>query len=82
MISIFKELNDRQVIVKRGDKYFLVSQSRPELQPVETLVFPCDEEGKVNDWFEVDGEVGSTISQFLPRLLETGDFRPAWEIPS
>lgn len=81
MISVVKELSDRQVLIKRGEHYFVVSQSIPEIQPVEVLVFPSDQDGTIKDYTNIDGEVGVTLKSFLPALIERGDFSPGWDIP-
>ena len=73
MVKIVSQLNPRQVIVECSKKYYLVSESKPESKvPLETLVFQCNENGHVNDWVEVDGEVGTPIKEYLSKLLERG----------
>lgn len=75
MIKFIKSLNNRQALVKYENRHFLVSESKPD-SPVriETLVFECDESGNVIEWVEVDGEIGTPIKDFLPRLLARGYF--------
>jgi len=73
MIKIIKQLNERQTIINYEKYYYLVSESKKESGvPLETLVFQCDENGHINDWIDVDGEVGVGIKEFLPKLLERG----------
>lgn len=80
MIKVIKHLEDgRQVILEEDGKTYLVSQSIPMHTPVETLVFPCDEEGKVTDWVEVAGEVGIGIDKYLQRVLEEGKLIAPWK---
>ena len=76
MVEFIKKLNERQALVKENDKYYMVSQSRelvgmvypPEL---EVAVFPCSSDGTVTKWFEVNGERGTTLEEFLPKLLKS-----------
>lgn len=76
MIQLVKKLNERQALVKENDKYYLVSQSRDlvglisRLEP-EVLVFPCNSEGTVTEWAEVNGERSTTLEEFLPKLLNS-----------
>ena len=76
MIQLIKKLNERQALVKENDKYYLVSQSKdligliPRPEP-EALVFPCNSEGTVTEWSEVNGECGTTLEEFLPKLLNS-----------
>lgn len=72
MIKVVKNLNDRQILIERNSKHYLVSQSKAEFanKPiVETLVFPSDEEGNVLEWYEVGGERGSNITEYMLKLL-------------
>lgn len=80
MIKVLKELNGgRQIVIEEDGKTFLVSQSRPDFQPVETLVFPCDIEGKVSSYVEVGGEIGIGIDAFMKRVLEEGKIPAPWK---
>ena len=73
MVKIVMQLNPRQFVVECKDKCYLVSESKPTSGvPLETLIFRSDENGHVNDWIEVDGEVGTPIKEYLPKLLERG----------
>ena len=73
MVKLVMHLNPRQAVVEYQNDFYLVSESRAESYiPLETLVFPCDENGHVSDWSEVDGELGLGIKDFLPKLLEKG----------
>jgi hypothetical protein len=73
MIKFIKNLNERQSLINYNNRYFLVSESKPNsIVRTETLVFECDANGKILDWTEVDGEIGVKIGDFLPRLLERG----------
>jgi hypothetical protein len=73
MIKFIKNLNERQSLINYNNRYFLVSESKPNsIVRTETLVFECDVNGKILDWTEVDGEIGVKIGDFLPRLLERG----------
>lgn len=75
MIKFIKNLNERQALVKHESRYFLVSESKPDSPVrVETLVFECDQNGNVIEWVEVDGEIGTKLADFLPRLLARGYF--------
>jgi len=77
MIELVKRLNERQALVKDNNDYYLVSQSktfiyfkRNTAEP-EVLVFPCNAEGVVLEWMEVNGERGATLDEFLPKLLQS-----------
>ncbi len=85
MIQLIKKLNERQALVKENSSYYLVSQSRKFEVPQndfftyklippepEVLVFPCDSEGRVSEWAEVNGERGTTLEKYLPKLLSSG----------
>ena len=85
MIQLVKKLNERQALVKENSSYYLVSQSRkfeaPQndfftykviLPEPEVLVFPCDSDGRVSEWAEVNGERGTTLEKYLPKLLNSG----------
>ena len=76
MLKLIKKINEYQAIIKDDAyNYYLVSESR--LYAEETLVFPCDNNGYVSVWNEVDGEAGVGIDEFLPKLLERGYIREA-----
>ena len=78
MIELVKRLNERQALVKDNGDYYLVSQSKT-FTPVygcqspepEVLVFPCNSEGIVVYWMEVNGERGATLDEYLPKLLQS-----------
>ena len=79
MVEYVKHLNERQALVRENSDYYLVSQSRvyapvfheyQESDP-EVLVFPCNAEGVVLEWMEVNGERGATLDEFLPKLLQS-----------
>ena len=73
MIKLYKRLNERQAIVQENDDYYLVTQSRKyELAEFpEVLVFPCNSQGSVSEWLEVNGERDTTLDQYLPKLLSS-----------
>ena len=77
-MKIVKHIDYRQTIVEQDGKNYLISQSSDFVQPVETLVFKCDAEGKVSDWCEVGGEVGVGIDSFLKRCMEEGMIITPW----
>ena len=52
MIKIIKQINERQTLAEREGNYYLISQSREDIVPVEVLVFPCDKDGNVKEWLE------------------------------
>lgn len=80
MIKIIKELNDRQKLVEENGNTFVVSQSRPDHHPVETLVFRANANGKILNFTEVGGEVGVGIDQFLEKCLQEGKIVRPWEL--
>ena len=78
MVKLVMHLNERQAVVEYQNDFYLVSESKADSGvPLETLVFQCDENGRVNDWIEVDGEVGTPMEDFLPSLLKRGYIRGA-----
>lgn len=49
-------MNERlTTVIERGGKFFLVSTVYANVFPVgwETLVFPCEPDGRVTDWVDV-----------------------------
>ena len=64
-----------RILVKAGDKFFMVSSAHVVFSGFETLVFKCDESGKVLDWIEVAGGRGMSQAEAiedLERALERG----------
>ena len=82
MIKIIKQINERQTLAEREGNYYLISQSREDIVPVEVLVFPCDKDGNVKEWLEVGGEVGVPLHQYIQRVLEEGDLIAPWRYDS
>ena len=73
MVKIVSQLNSRQYVVECKNKCYLVSESKPNSGvPLETLVFASDKNGSVSDWIEVDGEVGTSVNDYLSKLVERG----------
>ena len=74
--EIYKKVNSRKVILKYGNDYILLSQVDPEdggpLQHMETLVFMCDENGKVSNWLEVAGGSFMQISDVITEISQYG----------
>ncbi len=78
MAELVKRLNERQALVKDNNDYYLVSQSKT-FTPVydfkapepEVLVFHCNSDGIVANWMEVNGERGTTLEEYLPKLLQS-----------
>ena len=79
MIEIIKQINPRQIIVRQTDKFYLVSQSNERIQPVETLIFECDEAGRVDTWTEIGGAIGYSLESFMPMVIEHGVFYKEWD---
>jgi hypothetical protein len=79
MIELVKRLNERQALVRENKDYYLVTQSKTyvpiyheyEAPEPEVLVFPCNPEGVVAEWLEVNGERGATLEEYLPKLLQS-----------
>ncbi len=79
MVEFVKRLNERQALVKDRGDYYLVTQSKTyipvyhefEKPEPEVLVFPCNAEGVVANWLEVNGERGATLDEYLPKLLQS-----------
>lgn len=79
MVEILKHLSSRQIVVRQNNKFYLVSQSSEATEPMETLIFECDESGKVETWNEVGGAVGYSLESFMPMLLEHGVHYKDWD---
>ena len=79
MVEILKRLSSRQIVVRQNNKFYLVSQSNEAIQPVETLIFECDESGKVETWNEIGGAIGYSLESFMPMLLEHGVHYKDWD---
>lgn len=79
MIQIVKQIGSKQIIVRQNDKFYLVSQSNQMIQPVETLIFECDEAGRVENWNEIGGAIGYTLESFMPMLMEHGVHYKEWD---
>jgi hypothetical protein len=79
MVEILKRLSSRQIVVRQNNKFYLVSQSNEAIQPVETLIFECDEAGKVETWNEIGGAIGYSLESFIPMLLEHGVHYKDWD---
>jgi hypothetical protein len=79
MVEILKRLSSRQIVVRQNNKFYLVSQSNEAIQPVETLIFECDESGKVETWNEIGGAIGYSLESFIPMLLEHGVHYKDWD---
>ena len=79
MVEILKHLSSRQIVVRQNNKFYLVSQSSEVIEPVETLIFECDESGKVETWNEIGGAVGYSLESFIPMLLEHGVHYKDWD---
>jgi hypothetical protein len=59
-----------QVLVKRGDEYFVVSSVDAMFSGFETLVFRSDEKGNVTNWGEVAGGRGMSREEAIADLAE------------
>ncbi len=66
-----------QVHVKVDGKHMLASTSNAFGHGVETLVFACDETGKVEDWIEIAGSIHNghvlgwgSVKETIADLLE------------
>lgn len=72
MVEIIKEqtspVGAKRVVVKKGDKYFVVSSVNAPFSGFETLVFPANADGKVTDWGEVAGGRGMSREQAIAEL--------------
>lgn len=78
MIKVVKHLNHRQIIIERDGDYFLISESKENIEPKETFVFPSDAEGNVTEWIEVGGEIGVGLDRYLQSVLESGKIVAPW----
>lgn len=75
MVEIVRELpvsrsGASQVLVKRGDAYFVVSSVVVPYSGFETLVFPATAEGEITDWLEVAGGKKMSREEALADLDE------------
>ena len=78
-VLILKKLNPRQIVVRQDDKFYLVSESSEHIQPVETMIFECDEAGRVENWNEVGGAVGYSLESLMPMIMEHGVHYKDWD---
>lgn len=67
-VEIVREINARQVLVKRGDEYFVVSSINAPFSGPETLAFPATAEGDVTGYLEVAGWRGATRDEVIAQL--------------
>mgnify|MGYP001617061459 CR=1 FL=1 len=58
----------KQVLVKRGKKYFVVSSVYALFSGFETLVFPADAKGNITDWGDVAGGSGCSRKHAIAEL--------------
>lgn len=75
--EIVKKINSDQVVIKYGSDYFMLSTAHPSDENifpknVETLAFPCDEDGTVSSWHEVAGGPYMTIADVLSEISRFG----------
>lgn len=59
-----------QVLVRRGDDFFVVSSVNAPFSGPETLVFPADKHGNVTDWMQVAGGRGMSREEAIAELAE------------
>jgi hypothetical protein len=78
MIKVIKQINEHKVLIENDNKYYVVSESKPDTVPQEVLVFPSDQEGVITNWEEVGGEIGCSLDSYMKRLLESGSIVAAW----
>jgi len=57
-------------LVKKDDKYYVVSGASVMFTGWEVLVFPADENGKVSSWGDVCGGRGITHEEAIRQLDE------------
>ena len=79
MIEIVKYLSPSKVLLIQDGQYYVVSESHPDLNPIESLVFKSDENGEVVSWSEVTGEIGVGLASFIPKLMEHGIHYKPWD---
>lgn len=73
MIEIVRELpvtptGAEQVLVKKGEDYFVVSSVEAPVSGFETLVFPANAEGEITDWCQVAGGHGMVREEAIADL--------------
>jgi len=78
MVEIIKALNNRQVLIKENEKFFVISESN-ESVPREVLIFESDDKGEILTFHEVNGEVGVGLGEFLGRTIEKGVYSRPWD---
>jgi len=79
MTELIRAINERQVLVKENEQYFIVSQSVERIAPVEVLVFPSNEDGEIKSFSEVNGEREIDLPAFLCHILERGVYSHTWD---
>lgn len=57
-----------QVLVRRGDEYFVVSSVDAMFTGCETLVFPSDDKGEISSYLEVAGGRGVSREEAIAEL--------------
>lgn len=73
MVEIIRELSEMragasQVLVKKGEQYFVVSSVVAMFSGFETLVFPANEAGEVTSWSAVAGGRGASRKDAIEEL--------------
>lgn len=63
-----------QILVKRGDDYFVVSSVVASFSGFETLIFPADSDGNITSYTEVGGGRGVDSKQAIADLEKYGPY--------
>jgi hypothetical protein len=76
-VEIIRELdgfNGRACLVRRADRYFVVSSTDAFGTGFETLIFPADANGEVASWGEVGGGRGMSREKAIADFAELGPY--------
>jgi len=69
-VEILKKINERQYLIRRLGKKYVVSQTMEDIHNPEIVILPADENGDITSWLEVAGETNTNIISFMQRLIE------------
>ena len=69
-VQLIKKMSDTKHLITCNDKYFVISES--DRLGYETLVFPADNEGKIESWLDVAGGQDMTPDQVIEAMRQDG----------
>lgn len=76
-VEFVKELPDwgkgDACLVRKGDAYFVVSSAHVPFSGFETLAFPANADGEIEDWLEAAGWRGATRQEVIEEIQNDPD---------